>query len=271
MRDWFKTSLGQWLVAEEMARCEKLVPAGYYPTALQIGLSQHNYLAGIEIGERFLTVIQGDDSSESESSDPDLTEKIHRVTAEPMALPFSDKTHSLIVVPHVLDYCKDPHAVLREVNQILIPEGCVVISGFNQVSLWGAAKLGGKRLSAQRYNNAPWRGHYYRVKRVQDWLSLLGFDIVGASMFAYQPPLQSEKWRSKLSFIDKIGDRWWPSFGAGYMIVGKKREIASSAGGTRRAWRRFIPAMARPAVSATGDMTSSGTHGKNHLRLVVKN
>jgi len=271
MRDWFKTSLGQWLVAEEMARCEKLVPAGYYPTALQIGLSQHNYLAGIEIGERFLAVSQDDESTESVTTEPDFSRKIHRVKAQPMALPFSDKTHSLIVVPHVLDYCKDPHAVLREVNQILIPEGCVVISGFNQVSLWGTAKLGGKKRSKQRYDNAPWGGHYYRVKRVQDWLCLLGFDIVGASMFAYQPPLQNEKWRTKLAFIDKIGDRWWPGFGAGYMIVGKKREIASSAGGMRLAWRRFIPAMARPAVSATGGMQSTGTHGKSHLRLVVKN
>lgn len=269
MRDWFKTSLGQWLVSEEMARCGKLVPAGYYPTALQLGLGQHNYLEGIEIGERFLATGQHDAAAMDHSNDS--AQKIHLVRADAGALPFSDKTHSLIVMPHVLDFCDDPHAVLREVNQILIPQGCIVISGFNQVSLWGAAKLGGKKLSTKRYDNAPWRGHYYRVRRVQDWLCLLGFDIVGASMFAYQPPLQNEKWRNKFSFVDKVGDRWWPGLGAGYMIIGKKREIASSAGGKRLEWRRFIPAMARPAVSATGGLPASGTHGKNHLRLVVKN
>jgi len=115
MRDWFKTSLGQWLVSEEMARCGKLVPAGYYPTALQLGLGQHNYLEGIEIGERFLATGQHDAAAMDHSNDS--AQKIHLVRADAGALPFSDKTHSLIVMPHVLDFCDDPHAVLREVRE----------------------------------------------------------------------------------------------------------------------------------------------------------
>lgn len=31
----------------------------------------------------------------------------------------------------------DPHAALREVERVLVPEGRVVISGLNPTSLWG--------------------------------------------------------------------------------------------------------------------------------------
>jgi len=269
MTDWFKTSLGQWLVDQEKSLCQHLIPDGYYPTALQLGMRNEDYLRDVEIGCRFIadSSFEARDQINSAQADDIESYTVHRVRALPTALPFSDKTHSLIVMPHILDFCMDPHAVLREVNQILIPEGCVVITGFNQVSLWSTARIGWKK-----YANAPWRGHYYRVKRVQDWLSLLGFDIVGAKMFGYRPPLQNEKWRSKLTFVEKVGDRWWPGLGAAYMVVGKKREIASSTSGMRLAWRRFIPAIARPAVSATGALPVTGTEvGKTQLRLVVKN
>lgn len=248
--DWFATSLGQSLLSQERQSCGQLVPTGYYPTALQIGASGHNFLEHIEVGVRFVAAQNCDHDDGQDfaiKAEADLQalaaqESVQKVYALPSALPFSDRAHSLIVLPHVLDYCQDPHAVLREVNQILAPEGYIVISGFNQISLWGTM-----RLSRHCYYNAPWQGHYYRVGRVQDWLSLLGFDIVGARMSAYCLPLQSEKWRNKLEFIDNIGDRWWPGLGASYMVVGKKREIASSAGGRKLAWHRFIPGIARPA------------------------
>ncbi|MGI9316111.1 MAG: class I SAM-dependent methyltransferase [bacterium] len=264
MTDWFKTSLGQWLVQQEKQHCQRLIPDGYYPTALQLGMGSEDYLAEVEIGCRFVA----ESPIEVTETSGDVSEPaVHRVQALPTALPFSDKTHSLIVMPHIMDFCEDPHAVLREVNQILIPEGCVVITGFNQVSLWSAGRLGWKK-----YANAPWNGHYYRVKRVQDWLALLGIDIVGAKMFGYRPPLQSEKWRNKLNIVESIGDRWWPGLGAAYMIVGKKREIASSTSGMRLAWQRFIPAIARPAIPATGSLSATRAEvGKTRLRLVVKN
>ena len=269
MTDWFKTSLGQWLVVQEKQFCQHLIPDGYYPTALQLGMAREDYLSGIETGSRFIAdpEIETEMDADLKTDPAETRAPYHSVRALPTALPFSDKTHSLIIMPHILDFCDDPHAVLREVNQILIPEGCVVITGFNQISLWSAGKLGWSK-----YANAPWKGHYYRVKRVQDWLALLGFDIVGAKMFGYRPPMQNEKWRNKLSIVEKLGDRWWPGLGAAYMIVGKKREIASSAGGMRLAWRRFIPAIARPAVPATGNMPATGAEaGKARLRLVVKN
>jgi SAM-dependent methyltransferase len=246
MTDWFESSLGQSLLAQEQLHCRNLVPSGYYPSSLQVGQPSISFLEEIESASRFYIgngkpTVNGKRAGH-EPQTPG--QQVHCAISKSTAMPFADKTHNLIVLPHTLDFCDDPHAVLREVNQILVPEGCVVITGFNQLSLWG-----GVRLAMKGSKRAPWTGHYYRVGRVQDWLSLLGFDLVGANMMAYQPPLQNEKWRRKLEFIDKVGDRWWPGFGAVYIIVGRKKEIAVTARGAKQLrWRRLIPGIAQPAV-----------------------
>ena len=273
---WFGTSLGRWLLEEECGRCRKLIPAGYYPSALQVGLPERDYLRepdDVEIGTRFIALPTAESVSRMETGHAgnDDAQALRAMIAQPGALPFGEKAHSLIVMPHVLDFCDDPHRVLREVNQILVPEGCVVITGFNQLSLWGLHRFAsGPRFGKVR--PLPWRGHHhYRTGRVQDWLSLLGIDIVGACMLAYQLPLQNARWRDKLDFIDRMGDRWWPGLGAVYMIVGRKREFATGTGGKRLAWRQFIPAIARPGVTASKiPATHTGTAPRTRLRLVAK-
>lgn len=266
-KDWFQSSLGLWLIEQERASCNQLVPDGYYPSALQLGLPNHNFLEGIEIGTRFQAVLPADSRYDriSHTAEGNAANSVHQVRARSGALPFSDKAHSLIVLPHVLDSAQDPHAVLREVNQILIPEGCLVMTGFNPLSLWRMPWQG-----RRRFSNAPSDGHYYRVRRVQDWLSLLGFDIVGGKMLSYSPPVQNEKWRNRFGLMEKMGDRWWPALGASWIVVARKREIATSSGSRRRAWQRFIPAIARPAVSADG-LRSAGGANRAGLRLVASN
>ena len=242
MNDWFESSLGQSLLEQERLHCRKLVPSGYYPRSLQVGLPSVNFLDGIETGGRFFIgqhVLHTHGEPGASGSDP-----LQCAVAKASAMPFADKTHNLIVLPHTLDFCDDPHSVLREVNHILVPQGCVVITGFNQVSMWGAVRLMMKGAKRQ-----PWNGNYRRVGRVQDWLSLLGFELVGAIMMTYQPPLQNEKWRSKLEFIDRAGARWWPGLGAVYVIIWRKKEIvASGRAVTRLQWKRLFPGMAQPAA-----------------------
>ena len=241
MSDWFESSLGRSLLEQERLHCHHLIPSGYYPRSLQAGLPFLSFLGGVETGARFF--IGEHALRPGASSEPP---PIHCATAKASAMPFAEKTHDLIILPHTLDFCDDPHGVLREVNQILVPQGCVVITGFNRLSLWGAI-----RPLMQGANRWPWCDRYRRVGLVQDWLSLLGFELAGAAMLAYQPPLQSEKWRRKLAFIDKAGARWWPGLGAVYVIVGRKKERAMRGhGAARLQWRRLIPGMAQPAARA---------------------
>jgi SAM-dependent methyltransferase len=52
-------------------------------------------------------------------------------------LPFAAHSIDLVVMAHVLEFHDDPHQILREVERVLIPEGEVIITGFNPLSIWG--------------------------------------------------------------------------------------------------------------------------------------
>lgn len=237
MRDWFQTSLGQWLLQQEQAQCQQLLPSGYYPRSLQVGCPDADFLTNVACDTRYFV-------DPTASTPPQSA--LHHAIAQPWALPFSHKTHDLIVLPHSLDFCAAPHAVLREVSEILIPRGCVVIIGFNPWSIWGGLRLP-LQLTAQR----PWNGHYRRAGRIQDWLALLGFELVGAAMLGYLPPVQRENWREKMLWLEVAGARWWPVLGAVYILVGRKQEIIPRGQSKPIPWKRILPRVSPATARAS--------------------
>jgi SAM-dependent methyltransferase len=134
------------------------------------------------------------------------------------ALPFKTDTIDVVILPHTLDFTPYPHQVLREVERILIPEGHVVITGFNPLSLWQLWRwsLGWRR-------QPPWCGHFFGQFRLRDWLTLLGFDVTHKQYFFYRPPVRNARLMQRLGFMEKLGQRLWPIAGAGYMLVARKR------------------------------------------------
>ncbi len=251
------------MIRSEIHRCTAMVPSGYFARGLQVGLHWADYFEGLEVSSRFFVdtrtvgdghpgcgmdrLNRGQDSSAG-----------HDVVSASNALPFPEKSCDLVVLPHTLDFCPDPHEVLRQVNQILVAEGCLVLVGFNSMSFYGAL-----RLVNRHQRKLPWSGNYYSVHRIQDWLSLLGFDLAAAGMLAYLPPMQSARWREKLDFFEKAGNRWWPGFGGIYIIVGRKRTMAvTPKSSTVQPWYRLLPGIAQPA---------SQRAARIGLRLVHKN
>ena len=108
--------------------------------------------------------------------------------------------------------------MLREVERVLVPEGSVVISGFNPFSLWGM-----RRLATRRGTAVPWNGHFRSAMRIGDWLTLLGFEVQGSSFGGYAPPVGSPRWLERWRFMDRAGPKWWPVLGASYLLHGVKR------------------------------------------------
>ena len=138
------------------------------------------------------------------------------LTADPAFLPLDADSISGVILPHMLEAHELPHQVLREVHRVLRPDGCLLLTGFNPFSLVGL----------QRYVRpaAVYPGHYYSVRRVMDWLQLLGFEVVSSAMYQYAPLSKSQRLRSAFNFLNSVGDRWLPMFGGGYMICAKKRD-----------------------------------------------
>jgi SAM-dependent methyltransferase len=155
------------------------------------------------------------------------------VLSEFDALPFPAQSLDLVVLPHALELARDAHHTLREVERVLVPEGRVVVIGFNPTSLWGLRQRFGQLGSS-------WR--------LRDWLKLLSFEIDTGRFGCYRPALSSQKWLDRLAWMDKTGDRWWPVLGAVYMLVAVKRVRGMRLIGLARKKKVAVPAA--PAVVA---------------------
>jgi SAM-dependent methyltransferase len=148
-------------------------------------------------------------------------------------LPFASASIDLVVMPHILEFAQEPHQVLREVDRVLVPEGHVVISGFNPGSLWGLRQMLA-RLGMSAY--LPRAGQFIALPRLKDWLKLLSFEVNRGRFGCYAPWARSERWLARWRFMEKAGDRWWPVLGSVYMLTAVKRVRGMRLIGP--AWRR---------------------------------
>jgi ubiquinone/menaquinone biosynthesis C-methylase UbiE len=141
------------------------------------------------------------------------------------ALPFKENSLDLVVLPHALELNVDPHATLREVERVLVPEGKVVICCLNPASLWGLRQRRAHVYRRLGFGElfVPDAGEFIGYWRLRDWLRLLNFEVESSSFGCYRPAMVSDKWLDRYDWMDGIGERWWPIFGAVYFIVAVKR------------------------------------------------
>jgi SAM-dependent methyltransferase len=201
--DWLETPQGRYVLDWELGKCDQLVTDIFGFNAVQLGLPAIDYLRANRMPFRF----RSDDGA-----------GLVDVRCNAQFLPFASNSLDLVVLPHVLEFDDNPHQVLREVERVLVPEGSVVVSGFNPFSLWGA-----KRRMSRRRELPPWRGRYISVPRLKDWFALLGLEPRAGAFGCYAPAVTQEKWLRRFQFLDLAGDRWWPIAGAVYVIQAIKR------------------------------------------------
>lgn len=198
---WLDSPLGRHVLNWEQRRLDDAVADVFGFNALQIGMPQCDFLRANRIALR-----QKAGGAGNVDIRCDLT-----------ALPFATQSIDLVVLPHTLEFHPDPHQLLREIERILIPEGQLIILGFNPISLWGLQK----RL--QRHATFPWNGDYLSLLRLKDWLKLLNFDIDRGAFGCYVPPCRQQKWLDRLHFMEAAGDRWWGFAGGVYLLRAIKR------------------------------------------------
>lgn len=233
LQSWFRTSLGRSLLEAEFERLEGLLPGLYGPIAVQLGALGSEFLAACDAVNSYY-------APERVNATPGVVS----LTTVPEALPFGSKSVGLMVLPHVLEFSDAPHQILREVARVLVPEGHIVIVGFNPFSFWGL-----RRFLSIPSRSPLWRGRFYPLARVKDWLALLGFEIVRGEMLYHRPPLASSTVRNKLQFMEHAGDRWWPLLAGVYVLVGRKREIGMTPLVPERFRKRsLVPGLAEPVA-----------------------
>ncbi|MDX3772790.1 methyltransferase domain-containing protein [Chromatiaceae bacterium AAb-1] len=156
--------------------------------------------------------------------------------AEPDALPVREHSVDAVLLAQCLEYSSDPHHVVREAHRVLMPDGYLLLTGFNPFSLMGV--LGSLPWLKQRY---PWSGRFFSASRVKDWLHLVGFEVVSEQRFFCSNMLARETRRGALSLWS---ERYLNYFGACYLLVARKRELPLTP--IRPRWRlntEFNPAV----------------------------
>jgi SAM-dependent methyltransferase len=232
---WLRTPPGQCLLHWEQSQFDRAVVDVFGYHAVQLGLGEVQGLRTNRMPHRWVladTLLQPEPLPA-----PPLAEGL--VDSQPLpaqpamhcdfdALPFPNNSLDLVVLPHTLELARDPHLTLREVERVLVPEGRLIVTGFNPASLWGLRQRLGRARAAIGLRGRsqlflPRAGEFLNYWRLRDWLRLLSFEVEGGRFGCYRPPYRSVRWLERTTWVEPIGERWWPVLGAVYFLEAVKR------------------------------------------------
>lgn len=230
--------------------------------ALQLGVPQIRALTGNRMPHRWVSLGMADEPGTGSGQ---ASEAVAHLACDFTALPFPAASLDLVVLPHSLELAADPHEALREVERVLVPEGRVVIVGFNPWSLWAARQRLGhwrERLFSPKGLYLPRAGEMIGFRRLRDWLRLLGFEVEAGQFGCFRPPLTSDRWLHRWRWMDTLGQRFWPTLGAVYLIVAVKRVKGMHliAPAFKRAAARAQAAPAAVSTSASAPVSATASH-----------
>lgn len=242
--EWLTTPLGQYVLAREQRLFDEALPDlfGFY--ALQLGAAAAPLMQSSRVTHRFTMA----------------WETSAHLLAEADQLPFAENQFDVLLMPHTLEFQSLPHEVLREAYRVLRPEGHLLLTGFNPYSMFGVKRYIG------RDRRGPWGSEFISLARAKDWLTLLGFDIVGAQLACFNVPTNRERSIERNEWLARAGERWWPFAGGVYFLHAVKRVAGVRlirpdwARATRRR-RGVAPVPTRAAASSPATPQSrSDTH-----------
>jgi SAM-dependent methyltransferase len=236
---WFGTPQGAYVLQWEVAQFESAVEDVFGYRAVQIGLPEVDFLRHNRIPFRFSLALEPGAG----------------LAADPLQMPLASQSVDLVILPHVLEFHPSAHEVLREAERVLMPEGQVVISGFNTASLWRL-----RQVFASRGAGAPWDARFIGLLRLRDWLRVLGFELNGGKFGCYVPPFRQKAWLERFGFMDKAGARWWPLLGGVYVVRAVKRVQGMRL--VTPAWR--LERARRRALAPASQRVGQRVHKTNH-------
>jgi SAM-dependent methyltransferase len=237
---WMAKAFGRYLLDWEQQRCDEAVADIFGYHSLQLGLPMLQALRNNRMPHRWQAV-QGSDWN-PDRADCQAPGSV-QLYCLPEALPFADNSLDLLVMPHTLEFCHDPHAALREAVRVLVPEGRLLLFGLNPYSLWGL-QHGLERRDASSLN--AWRGLPYR--RVRDWMQLLALDVVAADFGCHAPAVDTPAWLQRWRWMDKLGNTAWPMLGGAYCVLAIKKVHGMRL--LEPAWRKRKTSAATAAAAA---------------------
>ena len=143
------------------------------------------------------------------------TSKYSDIRAEIENLPFQKSSIDLVVLVHSLEINKNPHAVFREINRILVDDGEIIITSFNKMSFIGLFYY--LPIDSIFKNKS-----YISIGRLEDWSKLFSYEINRIMNINKIPPFENKKILKYLSFLNNTIFCKINFFGNSYILHAKK-------------------------------------------------
>ncbi|MDP7591961.1 MAG: methyltransferase domain-containing protein [Litorilituus sp.] len=145
------------------------------------------------------------------------------VIAELDDLPLLEHSVDVCILSHALEFSLDPHHVIREANRVIIPNGYLVVTGFNPFSLAGM-----NRWLPYRKKQTPWNEHFFTPGRVKDWLHLMGYEIIADERVLHTSLVGKVSRHGVAKCWRKFAGNYFTSLGSVYVMIAKKRLLPLS-------------------------------------------
>ena len=205
LRAWSQSSVGTQNLHQLQTQLDSILPPlfGYHAVNICNFCQDQDLLRASRINHKYTL---------------DIQPTFGNLCALPGSLPFAADSVDLILLSHVLEYASEPHKVLREVERILVPEGHLIIIGFNPVSFYGLW-----RMIAGWSNRVPWCGHFYTTAKLKDWLSLLGLETMTCEYLVFRPPIRQLNVYNRLVIYEDLGAKIFPVIGGIYLLLAQKQ------------------------------------------------
>lgn len=189
---------------------------------------------------------------------------VQHTVADIESLPLASGSMDAVLIHHALDFTADSHRLVREASRVLRPGGRMIILGFNPLSLWGLAKL--LRWRPQ----PPWNARFIAKSRLNDWLSLLDFQVERLEHGGYLPPLKHHGLLAYAPDFERWLGRWGNPTGAFYMMTAIKQRVPLIP--AKPHWSKPLRAgvIGQP-LPETGRVASRITHSQRRRRADVIN
>jgi SAM-dependent methyltransferase len=243
LRTWCEQPLGRGLAsAEQTSLCDVLSDVFGYHLVVLDPSCQPDALASSRILHRVVQTFSGDGLMHPPS-----------LLACSEQLPLQSDSVDAFVLPHALEVAGDPHQVLREIDRCLLPEGHLIVLGFNPYGWWGFRKL----LFGWR-GRVPWSLRFISLPRLKDWLSLLGFDTLHSAYLYPHPPWHYGKPHSGHRLLQRLHHERWPLLAGAYVLVARKRVATLTPIKPRWRPRRALLAGGRVVEPGHGSVRRDG-------------
>jgi SAM-dependent methyltransferase len=159
--------------------------------------------------------------------------------AEEFTLPLPDRSIDRLLLVHCLESSAELRLMMRECWRVLADGGRIVVVVANRNSLWA------------RFEYSPFaHGRPYSSSQITSLLRDGMFAPRQTAKALFLPPTFWRLFSSWAAALDRLGNRWFPTFAGVHIVEAEKQIYAMPLAGTKAVNKAAV--VARPATNGLG-------------------